>query len=97
MIQDVFLQITCDFIIVSIAIGTNQMVVVDMQMSLNDYEHVCDLGVEGGNTGVRTESVNDTTKAIVDPTTHLIEESFVVEGDMQWQVRYAILETNKKS
>jgi hypothetical protein len=51
MIQDVFLQITCDFIIVSIAIGTNQMVVVDMQMSLNDYEHVCDLGVEGGNIG----------------------------------------------
>ncbi len=41
--------------------------------------------------------MNDTTKAIVDPTTHIIEESFVVEGDMQWQVRYAILETNKKS
>jgi hypothetical protein len=96
MIQDVFLQITCDFIIVSIAIGTNQMLVVDMQISLN-YEHVCDLGVEGGNIGVITESVNDITKAIVDLTTHLIEESFVVEGDMQWQVRYAILETNKKS
>jgi hypothetical protein len=41
--------------------------------------------------------VNDTTKATVDPTTHLIEESFVVEGDMQWQVQYAILQTNKKS
>jgi hypothetical protein len=41
--------------------------------------------------------VKNTTKAIVDPTTHLIEESFVVEGGMQWQVRYAILETNKKS
>jgi hypothetical protein len=45
---------------------------------------------------VITKSMNGTTKAIVDPTTHLIEESFVVEGDMQWQVRYAILETNKK-
>jgi hypothetical protein len=53
MIQDVFLQITCDFIIVSIAIGTNQMLVVDMQISLN-YEHVCDLGVEGGNIVVIT-------------------------------------------
>jgi hypothetical protein len=95
MIQDVFLQITCDFIIVSIAIGTNQMLFVDMQIFLT-YEHVCDIRVEGGNIGVITKSMNDITKAIVDPTTHLIEESFVV-GDMQWQVRYAILETNKKS
>jgi hypothetical protein len=46
-----------------------------MPMSVNDYEHVCDLGVEGGNTCVTIESVNDTTKAIADLTTHLIEES----------------------
>jgi hypothetical protein len=57
-----------------------------MQISLNDYEHVCDLGVEGANTDVITELVNDTTKAIVDRTTHLIEDNSAVEGDMQWQV-----------
>jgi hypothetical protein len=65
MIQDVFLEITCDFIIVSIAIGTNQMLVVDKQISLNDYEHVCDLGVEGGNIGLIKEWVNDTKLGFV--------------------------------
>lgn len=95
MIQNVFLQFIVYYF--SIANGTNQIVAMDMWTSINDYEHICDLGVEGGNIGVTIESVNDTIKVIIDPTTHLIEESVVVEGDMQWQVRYVILETNQKS
>jgi len=93
MIQDVFLQIIVYYF--SIANGTNQIVAMGMCRSINDYKHICDLGVEGGTKGVTIESVNDTTKAIIDPTMHLIEASVVVEGDMQWQVSYVILETNQ--
>ncbi len=37
--------------------------------------------------------MHDITK-IVDPTTQLIEKKIVVEEDVQWQVQYAILDTN---